>query len=110
MIPQPVPIVPTVVPKDVDALVDGGALLIDVREQQEWDQARIPRSVLQPMSLINDWYLDLPRDRTIVVSCRTGHRSARVVHALIEQAGFEDVHNLGGGIVAWAEAGLPTES
>ena len=62
------------------------------------------------MSTINDWYADLPRDRTVIVSCRSGQRSARVVHAIIDQAGFEDVHNLAGGIVAWAEAKLPLDT
>ena len=106
---SPLPEVPTVHADEVDALVDGGALLIDVREPREWDQARIPRSVLRPMSTINDWYTDLPTDRTIIVSCRSGNRSARLARALIDQAGFDDVHNLAGGIIAWAEAGLDVE-
>ncbi len=110
MLPRPTPPVPTVHADEVDGLIDGGALLIDVREPKEWDQARIPRSELRPMSTINDWYADLPRDRTIVVSCRSGNRSGRVVQALIEQAGFEDVHNLAGGIIAWAEAGLDIDT
>ena len=109
MLPPPLPRVPTVHAEDVAALLDAGALLIDVREQNEWDQARIPNSELRPMSTINDWYTDLPDDRMIVVSCRSGNRSARVVQALIEQAGFDDVHNLAGGIIAWAEAGLDIE-
>ena len=109
MLPQPIPDVPTVHVGDVDELLREGALLIDVREQKEWDQAKMPRAELRPMSIINSWYADLPRDRTIIVSCRTGNRSAHVVHALIEQAGFEDVHNLAGGIVAWAEAGFDVQ-
>ena len=110
MLPQPIPQVPTVHVEDVAQLQADGAYLIDVREQKEWDQARIPGFELRPMSTINDWYIDLPRDRTIVVSCRSGNRSARVVQALIAQAGFEDVHNLAGGIIAWAEAGFEVES
>jgi len=110
MLPPPIPHIPTIHVGEIDALLDAGALLVDVREQREWDQSRIPRSILRPMSTINDWYSDLPRDQTIVVSCRSGNRSARVVQALIEQAGFDDVHNLAGGIIAWAEAGLPVES
>ena len=107
---HPLPDVPTVRASEVDGLVDTGALLIDVREPREWDQSRIPRSVLRPLSTINDWYAELPRDRTVIVSCRSGNRSARVVQALIDQAGFDDVHNLAGGIIAWAEAGLAVET
>jgi rhodanese-related sulfurtransferase len=72
--------------------------------------ARIPGAELKPMSEINDWYVDLPRDRQIVFQCRTGARSAQVVHALITQAGFDNVINLSGGIVAWAEAELPVDT
>lgn len=110
MLPQPIPQVPTVHVEDVEGLEADGALLIDVRERKEWDQARIPGFELRPMSTINDWYIDLPKDRKIVVSCRSGNRSARVVQALIEQAGFDDVHNLAGGIIAWAEAGYLVET
>lgn len=107
---HPLPDVPTVHAGEVDGLLDAGALLIDVREPREWDRSRIPRSVLRPLSTINDWYAELPRDRTVIVSCRSGNRSARVVQALISQAGFDDVHNLAGGIIAWAEAGLAVET
>lgn len=109
MLPQPIPQVPTVHVEDIERLQAGDALLIDVREPQEWDRARIPGFELRPMSTINDWYIDLPKDRTIVVSCRSGNRSAHVVKALIEQAGHDDVHNLAGGIIAWAEAGYEVE-
>ena len=107
---HPLSDVPTIRAGEVDHLIDAGALLIDVREPREWDQSRIPRSVLRPLSTINDWYAELPRDRTVIVSCRSGNRSARVVQALIDQAGFDDVHNLAGGIIAWAEAGLAVET
>ena len=104
------PSVPQITVVDVDDLLAAGALLIDVREPSEWSLGRIPGARLRPLSTINDWYQDLPRDRTIVVACRTGSRSARVVEALIEQAGFESVTNLAGGIVAWAQAGFPIEA
>jgi rhodanese-related sulfurtransferase len=102
--------VPEISIEEVDDFVDRGALLIDVRELSEWTAGRIPRSELKPLSTINDWWQDLPRDRTIVVACRTGNRSAQVVQALISQGGFEDVHNLAGGIVAWAHDGRPVDA
>jgi len=49
----------------------------------------------------------LPRDRRVVVVCRSGNRSARAT-ALLVRSGFEAV-NLNGGMRAWAEAGLPVE-
>ncbi len=95
---------------EAERLVAAGALLVDCREQDEWDAARIPGAELKPMSEINGWYQNLPRDREIVFQCRTGARSAQIVHALITQAGFENVTNLTGGIIAWAEAELPVET
>lgn len=109
MIPQ-LPEVPAVTAEEAEQLIAAGALLVDCREQNEWDAARIPGADLKPMSEINDWYQDLPRERQIVVQCRTGARSAQIVHALITQAGFDNVTNLAGGIVAWAEAELPVDT
>lgn len=91
-------------------MVEAGALLIDVRERDEWDQARIPGAEFRPMSAIETWYQELPRQRPIVVYCRTGNRSAAVTSALIQQAGFTDVFNLEGGIVAWSGQALPVEA
>jgi rhodanese-related sulfurtransferase len=103
------PDIPSVAVDDVDAMVADGAALIDIREQNEWDEARIPGAELKPMSSINDWYQDLPRDRTVILYCRSGQRSAQAVHALVTQAEFDNVLNMTGGIIAWAEAQLPIE-
>jgi rhodanese-related sulfurtransferase len=109
MMPQSPPQVPSVLPAEAQDLIDNGALLIDVREPNEWNHVRIPGAVLKPMSQINDWYGSLPRDTEVVVQCQTGNRSAHVVNALINQAGFEKALNLTGGIVAWAQAALPID-
>lgn len=109
MIPQ-LPEVPAVTAEEAERLVAAGAMLVDCREQDEWDAARIPGAELKPMSTINDWYQDLPRDRQIVFQCKTGARSGQIVHALITQAGFDNVTNLTGGIVAWTAAELPVDT
>jgi rhodanese-related sulfurtransferase len=103
------PQIPAVDPAEAQARVDAGALLIDVREQREWDEARIGGSVLKPLSQANSWYGDLPEDREIIFYCRSGNRSGRIVHALMEQAGMTNVFNMTGGIIAWAQQGLPVE-
>ena len=108
MLPN-LPNVPAVAPDEVSDLLAAGAILIDVREENEWNAGRIPQATLKPMSEINNWYADLPRDTDIIVQCRTGQRSGQVVKALIEQAGFERVYNLSGGIVAWANTGLEVQ-
>ncbi len=51
---------------------------------------------------------ELPRDKEIIVTCRSGNRSGQVADFLREQ-GFSNVHNMAGGIVAWEEAGYTLE-
>ena len=104
------PDVPAVTPEEATSMVEDGALLVDIREQNEWDEARIPGAVLKPMSIINDWWQDLPRDQAVILQCRTGSRSAQATHALVTQAGFDNVFNLTGGIIAWKQQGLAVDS
>ncbi len=109
---QPIipPNVPAVDVEEAQRRHAAGARLIDVREHMEHVSLRIPGTQLLPMSTIREWYADLDPDEELLVYCRTGQRSASVVHALIEQAGFTNATNVTGGIVAWAETGLPTEA
>ncbi len=101
--------VPSVTPVDAVDMIADGALLIDVRERDEWDTERIPGAEFRPMSQINGWHADLPRDRTVIVQCNSGHRSGNVVHALMSQAGFDNLFNLSGGIVGWKFQNQPVE-
>jgi rhodanese-related sulfurtransferase len=94
-------------PKQAQDEVARGALLIDVREQHEWDAGRMPHARLIPMGHIPSRLGDLPRDRKIIFTCRTGNRSGTIKDYMIEEHGYADVHNLLGGIVAWQLEGLP---
>ena len=78
-------------------------LLLDVRESNEYETAKIPGSTLLPMSEFQDRVgeLDEHRDRLIVVQCHHGGRSMRVLQAL-KQLGFEKLQNLAGGIDQWS--------
>lgn len=87
------------------AQVDAGALLLDVREPAEWEIEHAPDALLMPMGKVREEQGDLPRDRRIVVVCRSGGRSAAVTESL-RVCGFDAV-NLAGGMCAWAAAGLP---
>ena len=87
------------------ALVDAGALLLDVREPEEWQAEHAPLALLIPMGHVRSRQSELPRDRGIVVVCRSGGRSAAVTE-LLRASGFDAV-NLAGGMCAWAAAGLP---
>lgn len=84
---------------------DDGAVLLDVREQHEWDAGHAPGAVHLPMG---DVTLDnLPAGRPVLCICRSGARSANITAALVE-AGI-DARNVTGGMIAWADAGLPIE-
>jgi rhodanese-related sulfurtransferase len=110
MQPPPLPDVPTVTVAEAKDALDRGVRMIDVREVVEFNSVHIPGTHMMPMSTIQEWYTQLGADDELLVSCRTGQRSANVVHALIQQAGFTNVSNVAGGIVAWTAAGYPVES
>jgi rhodanese-related sulfurtransferase len=93
---------------DVDEaleLIDQGALLIDVREENEWEAGRSAHAQHIALSELPDHLADLAKDRLIVCVCRSGARSLRATGFLIEQ-GFEAV-NLSGGMLAWEGAEQP---
>ena len=81
---------------------DDDFILIDVREPDEFASSRIPGSVLIPKAHFFDaTALDLlPRDKEIILHCRSGVRSAHCL-AIIQGAGFMNSRHLGGGILAW---------
>lgn len=82
-------------------------LLLDVREQDEWDAGHMPGSIHIPMRELGARQAELPTDRTIVCVCRSGSRSGMVTRALAE-AGYS-AENLEGGLQAWEAAGLDLE-
>lgn len=81
-------------------------LLVDIRTPAEVAQGAIPHAVHLPMHLIPLRMSELPRDREVVLYCRSGARSYHAC-AYLAQQGFDRVVNLRGGIIAWARHGLP---
>ena len=89
--------------------VRNGALLVDVREQNEFNESRIPGSILIPLSEFQQRYTELPTDKELVMQCRSGARSGRASEFLLAND-YTQVVNMAGGILAWNEAGLPVET
>lgn len=87
-------------------LYQNGAVFLDVRTQQEWDQGHIERSLLVPLDELQSRINELPRDKDIVVVCRSGARSKEGA-TLLRQNGFTRVTCMTGGIQAWLAAGYP---
>lgn len=93
-------------PRELRELLDSGknVALIDVREPVEWEINHIAGAELIPKSAIEsgEGLSRLPHDRTPVLYCKTGVRSAEML-AVVKKAGFADAMHLQGGIVAWAK-------
>ncbi|MBV8982195.1 MAG: rhodanese-like domain-containing protein [Acidimicrobiia bacterium] len=90
--------------------VDEGAILLDVREPDEWEAGHSPDAVHVPLAALAASIDRLDKDQPIVTVCRVGGRSERAAAALL-QRGYDAV-NLAGGMQAWQAAGMPvvTES
>src|SRR5579859_350985 len=87
------------------SLLEDGAVLLDVREPDEWSHGHAPQALLIPMGEVQARRHELPEARRVVVVCRSGGRSAAITDAL--RAYGYDAVNLAGGMCAWAAAGLP---
>ena len=88
--------------------VEGGALLIDVREAGDWAEGHAPAAVHMPRGTIE---LDIEEkapalDAPIICHCGGGSRSALVAESL-QKMGYTNVKSLAGGFKAWKQAGLP---
>ncbi|MEZ4518018.1 MAG: rhodanese-like domain-containing protein [Chloroflexota bacterium] len=79
--------------------------LLDVREPYEFKDGHIPGARLVPLGDLARRMSDLPKDREILVICRSGNRSGRATKQLT-QAGLNAV-NLSGGMIGWQRAGFP---
>lgn len=86
-------------------LIGGDAILLDVREQHEWDAGHAPQARHLPMSQLSERAEELPRHVQLVCVCHLGGRSA-AVSAALNRAGWQAV-NLTGGMRAWQASGLP---
>lgn len=86
-------------------MVEAGAHLLDVREDEEWRAGHAPAGTHLPMGEVSARISEVPVDLPIICVCRVGARSATVAAALA--AGGYDARNLSGGMLAWESAGLP---
>jgi rhodanese-related sulfurtransferase len=76
--------------------------ILDVRQQDEYDAGHVDKAVLIPLNVLPDRYSELPKDKPIVVYCRSGARSARAV-AFLRAQGFANAFSLSGGFMGWTE-------
>ena len=88
--------------------VPDDAVLLDVREPEEWTAGHAPAARHIPLAELPARLAEVPADQEVVVTCRAGGRSARAV-AYLNASGHRAV-NLDGGMQAWAERGKPMTS
>ncbi len=105
--PQSAAPVPTTISvTQASQLRQQGALILDVREPSEWAQFHIPGATLIPLGSLPSRLNEVPKDRQVVVVCRTGVRSAQGRDILLK-AGYTKVTSMTGGMNQWQAQGLP---
>lgn len=96
-------------PQEVQGrLAAGGAVLVDIREPDEFARAHIPSALSQPLSALERAHLTLDPGTDVIFTCRTGMRTAGACDRLAARV-EGDAYVLDGGLDAWAKAGLPIE-
>jgi len=83
---------------DMRPLVESGAYILDVREEDEYALSHIKDAVNIPLSVIRDRMSEIPKDQAVYVHCRSGQRSYNAVLAL-QQNGYKTVFNVSGGFM-----------
>ncbi len=81
---------------------------IDVREPDEYAAGHIPGVKLIPLGSVPSRLSEIPKDKTVIAVCRSGNRSSQATKYLRDQ-GFDNVHNMTGGMSQWTQAGYKVE-
>lgn len=81
-------------------------LVVDVREQNEYDAGHIEGVRLAPLGNVEDSLADVPKDREILLICRSGNRSGKAAERLAAR-GYTNLRNVEGGMLAWEANGYP---
>ncbi len=76
--------------------------LIDVREPFEYDIVNLEGKLI-PQNEVTDHLNQIPKDKKVVVHCRSGGRSGNIVEKLEKEYGYDNLYNLKGGVLAWAD-------
>ncbi|MBM3558303.1 MAG: rhodanese-like domain-containing protein [Alphaproteobacteria bacterium] len=97
--------------RDVQARLARGEIdLVDVREENEWAAGRIPGARLQPLSRFDPEAAKPAPGKLLVLHCRSGVRCGKAAEQMLAAGYAAPFGRLAGGILAWAEAGLPVDT
>jgi rhodanese-related sulfurtransferase len=89
---------------ELKQMIDSGVdfQLIDVREPHEFEITNL-KGELIPMNEVPEHLDKIAKDKPVVIHCRSGARSGRIVQYLEQEHGYTNLYNLKGGILAWAD-------
>jgi rhodanese-related sulfurtransferase len=97
----------TITPADAARLLRDGAILVDVREPDEYARERIPGATSLPLSRLEEAELAAPDSKPVLFHCRSGARTQGNTARLAAKAGLREAYGIEGGLEAWKHAGLP---
>jgi len=98
--------------EDTAQSIKDGSIIIDVREQDEYDQAHLENAILVPLSTVSVEKINEinPTNKTILIHCRSGKRSKVAANVLLSQGYSGEILELNEGINAWIESDQPVIS
>lgn len=97
---------PTLNTLSATRMINDGAVIVDVRENGEFNGGHLPNARNIPVVDLEKRVGELPSGKPVLVVCATGQRAGRAITAL-RKAGRDQVFSLEGGLAAWRSAGLP---
>ena len=100
--------IPEVTVDELAGLLAGGARLVDVREPDEYAQARVPGAVLVPLGTVPEQVEAFRGEGPVYVICARGGRSLKAAEYVAEHG--IDAVNVAGGTLAWIDAGHPVDA
>ncbi|ERM82228.1 hypothetical protein P872_18775 [Rhodonellum psychrophilum GCM71 = DSM 17998] len=103
-------LVKEICPTTTQEWIKNGALLVDIREKDEVEQLAydVPLLINIPLSEFEDRYTEIPKDKEVVMVCKSGARSLRAAGFLVNH-GYKHVVNMQHGITRWVQKGFPTK-
>jgi rhodanese-related sulfurtransferase len=87
---------------------DPSVQLVDVRTREEYAEGHLAGAQLLPVQELESRMGEIDREKPVLLYCRSGRRS-RQAFDLLKEKGFQDLHDMTGGIEAWKKEGLPVE-
>src|SRR3954447_25580526 len=100
-------------PRQVHDIVSNGykAVVVDVREQHEWDEAHLPGAVHVPRSHFETRIENAVRDKDarVILYCQSGNRSAFAADTMLRELGYSNAESMTGGITLWKDRGFEVE-